>query len=439
MARKPARPPLNVYLNARVVGQLRRQSSGAIDFRYDPSWLAWDHSMPVSLSMPLSEDRYTGDTVIAVFDNLLPDDEPTRRRIAERVQADGYDAFNLLAKIGRDCVGALQFLPDGIEPEPAGKVDGRAVGEKYVARKITELATAPLGLNEDDEFRISLAGAQKKTSFLYWKNKWHVPHGTTATTHIMKPQIGILQNGIDLSRSVENEFLCLKITKAFGLPSAEVNIANFRGKRVLVVERFDRRWTEDGRLLRLPQEDCCQALSVLPTQKYEADGGPGMPQILDLLRGSDKPERDQRRFLKAQIIFWLLGATDGHAKNFSVFLDPGGRYRLAPLYDVMSVQPALDDRQIRRVEMKLAMAVGNNRHYVIAEILPRHFVQTADRAGIPDQMVEEIIREIIEDKTDAISNSLGQLPRNFPEDLAASVITGFRNRLQSLERHLKVV
>ena len=105
----------------------------------------------------------------------------------------------------------------------------------------------------------------------------------------------------------------------------------------------------------------------------------------------------------------------------------------------MSVQPALDEGQIRRVEMKLAMAVGDNRHYVIAEILPRRFVQTADRAGIPDQMVEEIIREIIEDKTDAISNSLGQLPRNFPEDLAASVITGFRNRLQTLERHLKVV
>lgn len=272
MARKRTRIPLNVYLNARLVGRLRRLASGAIDFRYNESWLDWDHALPISISLPLREDRYTGDPVIAVFDNLLPDHPPIRRRLAERVGADGDDAYNLLAKVGRDCVGALQFLPEGQDPGPAGAIAGRAVSDDEIAGKIRNLAAAPLGLDEDEDFRISIAGAQDKTAFLYWKKKWHIPRGTTATTHIMKPQIGLLPGGIDLTQSVENEHLCMRLTAALGLPSARTEIADFGGARVLVIERFDRRWTKDKRLLRLPQEDCCQALSVPPTRKYETDG-----------------------------------------------------------------------------------------------------------------------------------------------------------------------
>ena len=433
MARRRTRIPLNVYLNARLVGRLRRQASGAIDFQYDPAWLSWEHALPVSLSLPLREDRYTGDPVIAVFDNLLPDSDVIRRRLAERVRADGSDACSLLARVGRDCVGALQFLPDGVEPGPAGTVEGRPVGEDYIARKIGDLTATPLGVDEDEEFRISLAGAQEKTAFLFWKETWHVPHGTTATTHIMKPQIGILPSGIDLTRSVENEYLCLKLTEAFGLPSARIAIADFKGNRVLVVERFDRLWTRDNRLLRLPQEDCCQALSVPPTRKYESDGGPGMAAVLDLLKGSDDPEADRRFFLKAQIIFWLLGATDGHAKNFSIFLQPGGRFRLTPLYDVMSVQPAFDAGQLRRNNMKLALAVGDNRHYVVYEIMPRHFVQTAAKSGIPASLVQTIFDELLEAEQAAITKVMNDLPAGFPQELAESIVGGMRARLRAVD------
>jgi serine/threonine-protein kinase HipA len=313
MARPRRHIPLNVFLNGRLVGRLNRQSSGAIDFQYDPSWLAWEHALPVSLSLPLREDRYIGAPVIAVFDNLLPDSTPIRRRMAERIHAPGIDAYDLLAVVGRDCVGALQFLPDGVEPGAAGAVDGRPVDGKEIARLLGDLASAPLGLGEDEDFRISIAGAQEKTALLFWKTRWYKPLATTATTHILKPQIGRLPNGIDLSYSVENEFFCLKLTAALGLPSAAVAIEEFEGHCVLVVERFDRRWTADNRLLRLPQEDCCQALSVPPSSKYESDGGPGIPAILNLLKGSDQPEADQTTFLKAVIAFWLLGATDGHA------------------------------------------------------------------------------------------------------------------------------
>ena len=434
MARPRTRIPLNVYLNARLVGRLRRQASGAIDFQYHPDWLSWEHALPISLSLPMREDRYIGDPVIAIFDNLLPDSDAIRRRLAERVRADGADAYSLLAKLGRDCVGALQLLPDGTEPGPAGAVEGRPVNEDYIARKIGDLTATPLGVSEDEEFRISLAGAQEKTALLFWKKKWHLPHGTTATTHILKPQIGMLPSGIDLTRSVENEYLCLKLTEAFGLPSAGVAIADFKDNRVLVITRFDRLWTRDKRLLRLPQEDCCQALSVPPTRKYESEGGPGMAAILNLLKGSDDPEADRRLFIKAQVIFWLLGAIDGHAKNFSIFLQPGGRFRLTPIYDVMSVQPAFDAGQLRRNEMKLALAVGDNRHYVVYEIMPRHFIQTAVRSGIAASLVHDIFDELLETHEAVVDKVTQDLPVGFPQELIESIVGGLSSRLGLVEK-----
>src|SRR5690606_29264795 len=302
MARKSTRIPLNVYLNARLVGRLQRESSGAIGFQYDQSWLGWEHNFPVSLSLPLREDRYVGEPVIAVFDNLLPDNDDVRRRLAARSGAAGSDACNLLAAIGRDCVGALQFLPDGIDPGKAGELKAEPIDDRDIADLLANLATAPLGIGADKEFRISIAGAQDKTALLYWKGKWHVPHGTTATTHILKPQIGN-RDGRDLTHSVENEHLCMRILAALDIPVANTEICDFGEKRALVVERCDRQWTRDKRLLRVPQEDCCQALSLPPTRKYQSDGGPAMADILDFLKGSDDPAHDQLIFMKAQIAF----------------------------------------------------------------------------------------------------------------------------------------
>jgi len=142
---------------------------------------------------------------------------------------------------------------------------------------------------------------------------------------------------MDLTDSVENEWLCLKILKAFGIPVVHASMAVFEDVKALVVQRFDRRWADDRSwLIRLPQEDMCQALSIPPALKYQSDGGPGMEKIMTLLLGSAQAFPDRHLFLKTQFLFWLLGAIDGHAKNFSVFLMPGGRYSLTPVYDVMS-------------------------------------------------------------------------------------------------------
>jgi serine/threonine-protein kinase HipA len=432
MGRRPVRAPLNVYLNARLVGRLRRESSGAIDFQYDKDWLAWENAIPVSVSLPLREDRYIGDPVVPVFDNLLPDNDDIRRRVAERAHADGADAYSLLSAIGRDCVGALQFLPDGATPGGAGAIDARAASDQEIAAIIANLASNPLGIGPDQDFRISLAGAQEKTALLYWKNKWHVPHGTTATTHIIKPQIGRLPNGIDLTNSVENEHLCLELVAALGLPVAKSRIVDFAGRRVLAVERFDRAWARDGRLLRLPQEDCCQALSVPPSRKYESDGGPGIRKISDFLKGSDTPENDQAAFFKAQIVFWLLAATDGHAKNFSIRLAPGGRFVMTPLYDIISTQPSLDAGQIAQNQMKLAMAIGDRRHYVVHTVLGRHFLQTAKSCGLPDKTAHDLIQQLGDTAAKSIDQVLDALPKDFPQKIAASIADGAKRRLNTL-------
>ncbi|MCP1758562.1 type II toxin-antitoxin system HipA family toxin [Bradyrhizobium elkanii] len=395
-------------------------------------------TFPISLSLPLREDRYLGTAVTNVFDNLLPDSEPIRKRVAERVGAAGTDAYSMLSALGHDCVGALQFLPEGIEAGRAGAIDGKHISNDGIAEIIANLATAPLGLGEDDAFRISIAGAQEKTALLRREGKWYTPAGTTATTHILKPQIGRLPNGGDLSNSVENEYFCLKLLARLGIPTAHAEMADFGGRRTLVVQRFDRLWTADKRLLRLPQEDCCQALSIAPTRKYQSEGGPGLKEILELLKGSDVPGEDLATFMRAAIVFWLIGATDGHAKNFSIFLTPGGRFQLTPLYDVLSAQPSLDARQIQPKAFKLAMSVGKSRHYTVNEILPRHFLQTADLSKVISQAsVRTLFIDLVSRFEEAFDEVTKGLPKSFPKDLTTSIRAAALHRIELIKDELK--
>jgi serine/threonine-protein kinase HipA len=433
MPRRRQHAPLRIYLNNRLVGHLTKEPGGAIGFHYDASWLGWRSAIPVSLSLPLREDAYRGAPVAAVFENLLPDSDALRRRVAAQVGAAGSDAYSLLAAIGRDCVGALQFIEgDNEVPDAAERIEGEAVNEAAIEKLLRSLSKAPLGLSRDDPFRISVAGAQEKTALLRHRGRWLKPTGTTPTTHIFKTQIGELPNGIDLTHSVENEYYSLKLAAAFGLPVNAATIGTFGETRALVVERFDRRWAADGRLLRIPQEDCCQALSVPPARKYQSDGGPGLTEILDLLKGSDTPAKDQKTVLKAQLVFYLTGATDGHAKNFSVFLGPSGTYRLTPLYDILTAQPSLDARQIERRQMRLAMAVGHSRHYRIDTVRGWHFLETAADAGVPSSLIREAVDDVTAVADYAIERIEGELPKHFPERIHASVKSAVARRLRML-------
>lgn len=439
MPRRKAHAPLRVLLNNRLVGHLAKDAGGAVSFRYDADWLGWENALPVSLSLPLREDAYRGVPVTAVFDNLLPDVDALRRRVAERVGADGIDAFSLLSVIGRDCVGALQFLPGDLDAPAAGSIEGEPIDDAEIGRLLGNLAQAPLGLSRDDPFRISVAGAQEKTALLRHEGRWLKPLGTTPTTHILKPRIGRLPGGIDLTHSVENEFYCLRLVAAFGLPAARVEMADFGGTAALVIERFDRLSARDGRLLRLPQEDCCQALSIPPTRKYQADGGPKLVDILDLLGGSDTPTDDRLTVFKAQVFFWLIGATDGHAKNFSIFLSPGGGYRLTPLYDILTAEPSLAAREIEEKQMKLALSLGARNHYRLSDIQGRHFLQTGQAAGLSVATIREALDEIRATSETAFDRIERDLPHGFPEAIHTAVKNAALKRLERLRLSARTI
>jgi len=427
MARK--RLALSVLMNGRNVGRLDRDTNGIIGFAYDQAWLDWLDAIPISLSLPLQEGRKTGNSVADFFDNLLPDNVQIRRHLAERVGARGIDAFSLLDAVGRDCVGALQFIPEGSDSGNSTIIEGEPIDEAEIANILRNLKRAPLGSGVEKEFRISIAGAQDKTALLRRHDRWEIPRGTTPTTHILKPAIGQLPNGLDLTASVENEHFCLTLLGELGLPTTRSEIALFGDIHVLVVERFDRLWSSD-RLLRRPQEDMCQALNVPWTLKYQSEGGPSIRQIMDLLLASDRAEADRANFFRAQILFWLLGATDGHAKNFSIHLNPGGRFSLTPIYDVLSAQPNVDMNQIQPKEFKLAMAAGDNRHYPVNSIVPRHYYQTADKTGLPKDMVDEIFVRLSSNLPAAVERTIAAMPKGFPSHIAESIAGGVTRRLR---------
>ncbi|WP_367608121.1 type II toxin-antitoxin system HipA family toxin [Legionella sp. W05-934-2] len=436
MARKKRYRELFVYMNGVSVGKLLRESTGQLVFKYDQHWLDDSLARPVSLSMPLTEVPYKGPIVECYFENLLPDSDAIRKRIQARFNAESTKCFDLLSQIGGDCVGALQLLTeplnDDIKTVKAEKID-----DTHIAKLLKSYQTAPLGMQVNSDFRISIAGAQEKTALLWYQNHWCLPHETTPTSHIIKLPIGRLAHaGIDLSDSIENEWLCLQILAAYQLPVNQVVMAKFDDVKALVVERFDRMWSPAKRwLMRLPQEDFCQVLGVPPGLKYESDGGPGIKAIMSLLQNSENALEAREQFFKTVFLFWVMGAIDGHAKNFSVLLKPQGRFQLSPIYDVMSAYPIAEKRELEWQKIKMAMAVRSaNTHYDWQSIQLRHWYSMAKQCHFPEHKMREIITAVFEHMDGVIDQVKTILPTNFPSQICDAVFTGMkkvRNRCGS--------
>ena len=430
MGRKRHGRVLDVYVGASKVGQYSRRPGGATSFLYDPKWLSSDRAFPISLSMPLSDRLWSGEITSGYFDGLLPDDRTVREKIAAHEHADSAGIFDLLAVIGRDCVGALRFVPEGLGPGDPTEMKYRFVNDDEIATRIASLAANPLGIYADDDFRISIAGAQEKTAFLQINNQWQLPFGSTPTSHIFKPAMKEGPAGADFSDTPWNEWLCLTLCRALGLEAANAEVLIFNGEPVIVVERFDRTW-QDGVLYRLPQEDICQALGVPPMRKYQSDGGAGIIEVLAFLNGAIAPYEDRLAFMKAQIVFWLLAAIDGHAKNFSIFLTPGG-YRLTPLYDVMSAAP-YPEFPVQKI--KLAMAIGNKGYYRLNQIQLRHFYQTGQKAGLRAQDMDSIFSDLSAQMDDAIAEATAlAADAGMPELTSGPIFAGVSKRAAML-RH----
>lgn len=428
MGRKTQAHQLYVYMNGIHVGILAREYTNQLIFIYDKSWLSNEYSRPISLSMPLTEAPYKGDLVEHYFDNLLPDSRVIRERIQTRFQAPSEKCFDLLSEIGADCVGALQLLTN---PQTTNikEIKATPINDAEIAKLLKQYRTAPLGMDRNRDFRISIAGAQEKTALLWHNNQWNLPQGVTPTSHIIKLPIGkINHSNIDLTGSVENEWLCLKILAAYDMPVNNAEITVFQDVNTLVVERFDRHWSEDRTwLMRLPQEDMCQALGKSAANKYENEGGPGINEIMDILTGSVNAINDRRIFMKAVFLYWVIGAIDGHGKNFSISIEPKGRYKLTPLYDVISAYPLASKRQLEWKELKMAMSLnGKNIHYHWNEIQPRHWLETAKKCQLSERIMQEIIDETFENMETVISEVEKIIPVVFPKETSEPIFIGMR-------------
>jgi serine/threonine-protein kinase HipA len=424
-------------MNGRLVGTWTVRDNKPQEFLYAPEWIASDAARIVSLSLPfVPGNRHEGEVVEHFFDNLLPDNKEIRQRLQRKFSARSPQAFDLLAEIGRDCVGAIQLLPDNEEPQGWNSIASEPLDEKQVETILKATVSATLDEEDLADFRISIAGAQEKTALLRHDGQWHKPFGATPTTHILKLPLGLVGGmRADMTASVENEWLCSKIVAAYGLEIAHCEIGVFGEEKALIVERFDRKKAPDGEYwLRLPQEDMCQATGTPPTAKYEADGGPGMKTVLEILRGSAMQAQDRRAFFKAQILFWMLAAIDGHAKNFSLFLERGSSYRMTPLYDVLSAWPVMGDgpNHFSRHRIKMAMAWRTkNVHYRRADIQRRHFNEVAGRLGIGKD-AEEIIEELLVTTPQVIAEVGRIVPKDFPAGVAEAIFRGLEDSVQML-------
>jgi serine/threonine-protein kinase HipA len=442
MARRPSSNRLDIWMNGLPVGHWETTSTGE-RLAYRDDWLADPQGRPLSLSLPFTPGNqpYRGPLVTDFFDNLLPDSEPIRRRIAARYRTRSTAPFELLAQLGRDCVGAIQLLPAGETPVDLASIKGRALNEAQIARLLRDTTASPtLGRHEHDladDLRLSIAGAQEKTALLKRGRAWLLPEGSTPTTHIFKLPLGLVGNmRADMRTSVENEWLCSKIVAAFGLSIAQCEMKQFEDQKVLIVERFDRRLSSDKSwILRLPQEDMCQATGTSALRKYESDGGPGIERIMPLLAGSTRAMEDRRDFFMTQIVFWLLAATDGHAKNFSIAHLPGNRYQSTPLYDVLSAHPIIGRgrNQLAAQRARMAMAVrGRNAHYLIGEIQRRHWLAQGKRVGLPEADAEVLLDTVSTRTQDVIDEVSARLPADFPMDIAEAIFNGMQRSAKKL-------
>jgi serine/threonine-protein kinase HipA len=383
---------------------------------------------------------YEGAQVYNFFDNLLPDNERIRARIQAKFKISSSHPFDLLSAIGADCVGAIQL---GRE-QALKKVDmttAQVLSTEEIAKLLKGYRMSPLEMNEEvDDLRISIAGAQAKTALLWHQGQWCRPTGTTPTSHIFKLPIGsIADNNFDLSESCENEWLCLEIAKAFGFPTANAQIQHFEDVKVLVVERFDRHWSRDRKwLMRLPQEDMCQALGISPNLKYQSDGGPGMSEIMKVLVGAKDANADREQFFRSQILFWLLAATDGHAKNFSIHLEPGGSYKLTPLYDVISFYPYMSpSKPMQKIKMAMALKGTKKNNYHWSAIQPRHFISTAKAIDFSPKDAELILKEMLEQANHVAEEVAARIPEGFPTHISEPILQGMvslaRQQLNNIE------
>lgn len=374
---------LVTLLDGKQVGRVHNDARGRLRFVYDDHWRDAPDAYPLSLSMPIAAKEHGRSVVEAFLWGLLPDNEQVLARWAAKFQVSARNAFALISHVGEDCAGAVQFVtPERFEAIRSGKEDKvEWLDESEIAKRLQILREDHAAWRlPRDTGQFSLAGAQPKTALLFQNERWGIPSGRIPTTHILKPPTGRFDG------HAENEHICLVLARNLGIPAAQSKVMRFKDEVAIVVERYDRQ-QKGNDIIRVHQEDICQALGIMPTKKYQSEGGLSAVDIIELLRTySTDRDADLDTFAVALGFNWLIAGTDAHAKNYSLLLN-GPNVRLAPLYDIASILP-YDEFDLRKA--KLAMKIGGE--YKLSLIGLRQWQKFAREARADvDQLVEVLI------------------------------------------------
>jgi serine/threonine-protein kinase HipA len=375
---------LDVYLHHHLVGNLVQDEHGQMTFDYAEAWLKNPAATALSHSLPLTQKHFNRNECRGFFAGILPE-ESARKIVAKNLGISAQNDYSMLERIGGECAGAVTFMPAGAEL-PKREDNYRSLTDKELAEILKALPRRPL-MAGDEGVRLSLAGAQNKIAVHVSGNKISIPLGGAPSTHILKPAIERF-GGV-----VFNEGFCMKLASAIGINAADAEAGKVEGIDYLLVERYDRTMSADGpdapqTLKREHQEDFCQALGIVPENKYQAEEGPSLKQCFALVReASSAPVIDLQALLDAVIFNFLIGNHDAHGKNFS-FLYSGAQTRLAPLYDLLSTS------YYPELSPKMAMKIGGE--YLSAPITVKHFEQLAEEAGLAKPMVKRRVPEMAE-------------------------------------------
>jgi serine/threonine-protein kinase HipA len=323
-----------VWLDNRLAGRLTAEGNN-LHFEYEVAYRESSDATPLSMSLPLTLDQHASAAVTGFFEALLPDQGAARARLELEAGVSRSNVLGLLTYAGRDLPGAICIVPEGDEIPTDGGV--APLTERELAERLADLRRSARsgGVPLSEHGQWSLAGAQAKLALAYSDGQWGVPYGSMPTTHILKPAIP----GFEQFDAFE--VTCLRAARQLGLSSAQAWLQPLAdGTHAAVVVRYDRVVEPDGSILRIHQEDLCQALAYPAWQKYERDGGPGLRRIGALIKRLPAPTRQEssNRLLDALAFNYAIAGTDGHARNFSLLLSGPGVV-LAPLYDLNSALP----------------------------------------------------------------------------------------------------
>ncbi len=390
---------LDVWISGEHAGTVRRDAHGDCLFACGDDYLSVPYRTPLSVTMPLDTGDYPAE---AWLDGLLPDNPQVRRNWAAAHSAASTHPADLLAtSLGLDCAGAVQICT----PEASAALDTRPSGVQWLTDRdieqwITEARREWAGGSlPGGHGQFSLSGEQAKCALHHADGRWGVPFGQIPTTHILKP-------GLEHHAHAEViEHVCMAAARALNLDAARTEIRRFGAERVLVVERFDRTLSDSG-IRRLHQEDLCQAFGLAARHKYQADGGPTPEDIARLLRQeSVDPDSDVSAFMAALVYNFAIAAPDGHAKNYSIFLD-NGLVRLAPSYDVISYFPCKE----RTPYAKLRTAMKLDRDYALSRGTDmKRWARCAQRMEMSADATADILDTVLRDAPAALADAADSL------------------------------